>query len=156
MSSAITNGDEGRWFTMLTDRTFAASATGGRIEILINRQLSTVDSSRLTEPLDEPGPNGDGYVLQARLSLHISESLQDTFALIRKRQTLNKHPLRMTVGPGFAGVEAPGNLNAFEESRQEFVSMLQTQQVEDVVISPAHKDGKLVIYVRARMVEDGL
>ena len=47
VTSAITSGDQSSWFTVFTDRTFAGSAIGGRTEILVNRQLATVDSSGL-------------------------------------------------------------------------------------------------------------
>jgi hypothetical protein len=67
---------------------------------LINRQLATVDSSGLFEPLDEPGPNGNGYILQTRLNVHFNQKLDDVMALIKSKQTVLKNPLRMTVGPG--------------------------------------------------------
>lgn len=72
VNSAITNGAESSWFTIFTDRTFAASAVNSRTEILINRQLTTVDSSGSAEPLDETGPSGHGYILQASFALSLS------------------------------------------------------------------------------------
>lgn len=77
VTSAITQGDASSWLTVFTDRTFSGSVAEGRTEILINRQLSTVDSSGLNEPLDEPGPNGKGCVLQTIFKLHLSSSFEN-------------------------------------------------------------------------------
>lgn len=85
MTSAITQGNAYNWVTMFTDRTLAGSVVEGRTEILINRQLSTVDSSGLIEPLDELGPNGNGYVLQASFSVHVSSSLEIAKELIKRK-----------------------------------------------------------------------
>ena len=64
VTSAILNGDGENLFSLLTDRTFSGSVLNGRTELLINRALSTSDSWGF-DNLDEPGPNGNGYILEA-------------------------------------------------------------------------------------------
>ena len=63
VTSAIINGAQNKWFTVMTDRSMAGSVQHGRTELLINRKLSHKDKGGIDEKLDEPGPNRSGYVV---------------------------------------------------------------------------------------------
>ena len=161
VTSAIINGDNmsNKWLAVMTDRSFGGSIQKGRTEILLNRRLTQHDNGGIDEKLDEPGPNKNGYNLQARFILQTANSLGEAIEFAQKKSVFMRRPVTISLVNSKPLKYSSEILNSwlyyrtFEERRVDLIAALEFNRVLDLVVIPmrASEDELYTVKLNVRL-----